>query len=391
MKRSPTDDETLVPDPAMARDAAMAYLDANYRGLVPVPMPDWYEEDRTPAGLVGASSFQYRGKEWIVAVSFPSDAPASAVNPAATVYQVTIDNEANGFVWEGEVDATGEVTERMASGYTEPPETDDDEWKVYFGKKFGYMFRYPRNCAVVSKNLDEALQVSTATTTGEGWPCLTVTHYDSDFYHPPAGTDLKQWILDWERHHDEMETEIEIAGSPAVHLITRAAPGAYAYDEYYFVKGEQLFCILIVHCGNGDWELYDAFSRVSSFPAHRRGSHKAPGRTAGRLVFWRYRRIQPIIESWTLRFVLRTNQEATMAKGDHRLSQRDVEFRQELDRKGAPGNGRRALFPPLLSTTISGHCRRTCGTGQSWSSVNGCTSSAASTRLRQRSPAPATW
>jgi hypothetical protein len=63
-----------------------------------------------------------------------------------------------------------------------------------------------------------------------------------------------------------METGIEIAGSPAVHLITKEAPGAYAYDEYYFIKGEQLFRILIVHCGNGDWDLYDRFLSSFIFP-----------------------------------------------------------------------------------------------------------------------------
>jgi hypothetical protein len=262
----PVDNETLVPEPALARDAAMAYLDANYRGLVPVPMPDWFEENRTPEGVVGGSSLQYRGKEWIVAVSFPSGAPSPAVNPAATVYQVRIDNEANGFTWEGEVSATGEVTERMASGYTEPPAVGGDGWKRFFHKKFGYAFKYPSNCAIVSGNLDEALQVSTATTTDEGWPCLSVSHDDSDFYHPPAGTDLKQWILDWEIGHDEIETGLEIAGSPAVHLITKAAPGAYAYDEYYFVKGEQLFRILIVHCGNEDWDFYELFLSSFIFP-----------------------------------------------------------------------------------------------------------------------------
>jgi hypothetical protein len=249
-----------VPDPAMARDAAMAYLAEHYRGQAPMPMPTWHQENVTAEGLVGQSAFQYRGKEWIVTVSFP------LVNPAATVYQVTIDNEANGFGWEGEVDARGQVTERAVSGNTLPPVVDDEGWERYYSKKFGYTFTYPGECAVVSKDLDEALQVSTATTTGEGWPCLSVTHYDSDFYHPPTGTDLKQWIVDWGIHYDEMDTDVEIAGLPAVHLSTKAAKGAYAYDEYYFCKGEQLFRILIVHCGNQDWDLYNTFLSSFIFP-----------------------------------------------------------------------------------------------------------------------------
>ena len=246
--------------PAMARDAAMVYLTEHYRGLAPVPMPTWSEENVTSEDLVGQSTFEYRGKEWIVAVSFP------LVNPAATVYQVTIANEANGFGWQGEVDATGQVTERAVSGDIESLLVDEDEWQPYYSKKFGYAFHFPGECAIVSQNLDEALQVSTATTTGEGWPCLSVTHYDSDFYHPPAGTDLQQWLIDWKIHHDEMGTDVEIAGLPAVHLRIKETKGAYAYDEYYFVKGEQLFRILIVHCGEQDWDLYNRFLSSFIFP-----------------------------------------------------------------------------------------------------------------------------
>ena len=249
-----------VPDPAMARDAAMTYLGDHYRGLAPMPMPAWHEQNVTDEGLVGHSTVQYRGKDWLVTVSFP------LVNPAVTVYQVTIANEAHGFEWQGEVDATGQTTERALSGDIASLLVDEDEWQPYYSKKFGYAFSFPGDCAVVSKNLDEALQVSTATTTGEGWPCLQVTHYDSDFYHPPAGTDLQQWIVDWEIHHDEMDTDVEIAGLPTVHLITKAAKGAYAYDEYYFSKGEQLFRILIVHCGKQDWDLYDRFLSGFIFP-----------------------------------------------------------------------------------------------------------------------------
>jgi hypothetical protein len=93
-----------------------------------------------------------------------------------------------------------------------------------------------------------------------------VTHDDSDFYHPPTGTDLQQWITNWDIDYDKMNTDIEIAGLPTVHLVTKEATGAYAYDEYYFVKGEQLFRILIVHCGKQDWDLYNTFLSSFVFP-----------------------------------------------------------------------------------------------------------------------------
>ena len=43
--------------------------------------------------------------EWLISVDFP------VVAPQATIYQVVVDNELSGLHWQGEVDATGEVTE----------------------------------------------------------------------------------------------------------------------------------------------------------------------------------------------------------------------------------------------------------------------------------------
>ena len=47
---------------------------------------------------------------------------------------------------------------------------------------------------------------------------------------------------------------------PALHLKTSASSMAYGYDEFFFIKGDQLFRILILHTGGQeDWDLYNAF------------------------------------------------------------------------------------------------------------------------------------
>ncbi|NIQ81384.1 MAG: hypothetical protein GTN93_25470, partial [Anaerolineae bacterium] len=65
----------------------------------------WSEENITPEGLLGSSTFQYTADGWTITVSFP------IVAPQATVFSVVAINDAIGFQWQGEIDATGRVTE----------------------------------------------------------------------------------------------------------------------------------------------------------------------------------------------------------------------------------------------------------------------------------------
>ncbi|MBL7065096.1 MAG: PT domain-containing protein [Anaerolineae bacterium] len=135
-------------------------------------------------------------------------------------------------------------------------------WNTYMSERFGYALRYPGECTVMGSNLDDAVQFA-----GQQWPVLTVRHYDSDFYHPPAGADVRQWIADRDMTYDEIDLEAEIAGLPMVHLIYEEGPGWDASDEYYFIRGDQLFSILILHTGGQqDWELYNKFLQSFTFP-----------------------------------------------------------------------------------------------------------------------------
>ena len=136
-------------------------------------------------------------------------------------------------------------------------------WNAYISAKFGYALRYPGECTVMGSNLDQSVQFADL---NKHWPVLTVRHYDSDFYHPPAGTDVRQWIADSDISYDEIDPEAEIAGLPAVHLIYEEGPGWNASDEYYFIQGDQLFSILILHAGGQqDWDLYNKFLQSFTF------------------------------------------------------------------------------------------------------------------------------
>jgi hypothetical protein len=138
----PTEAPIEVPDPARARDAALAYVAANYGDRAPAPDLAWTEETITPEGLVGGSTFQYTAAGWVVTVSFP------VVAPQATIYAVVMEDQTTGFHWEGEVDAVGQVTELVAGEI--PPAEDDPYpgWASYVNTNHGFSFRYPPTWAL---------------------------------------------------------------------------------------------------------------------------------------------------------------------------------------------------------------------------------------------------
>jgi hypothetical protein len=139
-------------------------------------------------------------------------------------------------------------------------------WESYSSGRFGYSVKYPGGAAVMGANLDDAVQFAGSAAGGGGWPVLTVEHPDADFFRPPAGTDVADWVLDFGWYHDEIGPVGEIARVPAVHLKTDASPMAYGYDEFFFIKGDQLFRILILHTGGQeDWGICRAFLASLAF------------------------------------------------------------------------------------------------------------------------------
>jgi hypothetical protein len=138
-------------------------------------------------------------------------------------------------------------------------------WEGFFNYRFGYGFLYPPDLTVL-EDQDGNVNISGPLVDNERWPCISVSTYESDFYRPPAGSSVVEWVSGFGIPYDEMEMGLEIAELEAIHLKTYASQMAYAYDEYYFIKGDRLFRITIVQCGQEDWELYNSFLRGFSFP-----------------------------------------------------------------------------------------------------------------------------
>jgi putative hemolysin len=88
---------------AEARDFLAAYLSREYRIS---PTEEWIEQDITPGDAVGSSTMRYISGPLTIVIS----ALASAPGPSTyTIDEAT--DLANGFFWQGEISAEGEVIE----------------------------------------------------------------------------------------------------------------------------------------------------------------------------------------------------------------------------------------------------------------------------------------
>ncbi|TET53520.1 MAG: hypothetical protein E3J64_03455 [Anaerolineales bacterium] len=109
--REPSDESDEVETPDAVWDTLQAVLDslaANYADDAPAVGLTWVAELVTEEGIVGYSEYELTADGWVARIGYP------IVAPSAVVYQVEIGSRDAGFSWQGEVDAQGQVTERLA-------------------------------------------------------------------------------------------------------------------------------------------------------------------------------------------------------------------------------------------------------------------------------------
>lgn len=68
----------------------------------------WAGRRVTPAGPVGHETYEYTADDWSLTVSYP------VVAPDEVTFHASVENAATGFVWEGEMDLDGDLTETAA-------------------------------------------------------------------------------------------------------------------------------------------------------------------------------------------------------------------------------------------------------------------------------------
>ncbi len=111
LSNEPSEDENtllLVTGPQAGRDVALNYIRDQYGFDLPFGANSWTEKNLTPEGVDTSAAYEYSAVDWVVSILY------RVREPTARVYKVTITN-ITGFSWEGQVEASGRVTETAVS------------------------------------------------------------------------------------------------------------------------------------------------------------------------------------------------------------------------------------------------------------------------------------
>ena len=165
----------------------------------------------------------------------------------------------------------------MISGCSGVPTKLGEDWKFYKNETYGYSFMYPSDCFFGPMPSDckdkppeqrrsECLCFLDTTNPdnvfmqaflGEGdhltLAILTISHYDTPVFNPPAGIELIAWLkVNFSGIFETIpdEANLQISGLPAVRLHSPQSPMAPSYDEIYYMQNGVLFRINMLDIDN---------------------------------------------------------------------------------------------------------------------------------------------
>jgi hypothetical protein len=173
----------------------------------------------------------------------------------------------------------------MISSCSDPAAESTSDWNTYKNEKYGYSFMYPKDCFYGPMPLDckekppeerraECLcfldgenrdNVFMQAFLGDGekpsLAAFTVSHYASDVFNPPPGTDLASWINE---NYAEMfedipeEPNMDLGGVPAIRLYSPPSTMAGSYEDIWFFQNDVLLQINLLDVDlEINRELYD--------------------------------------------------------------------------------------------------------------------------------------
>lgn len=159
------------------------------------------------------------------------------------------------------------------------------EWVVYDNEKHGYSFKYPSVCrygpllpGCKQWPPEERPEECLCFLNDEAFSCsknncillqsvkkdfpiyLEIDHFGGSLYSPPKDADLIDWLKEYFENIPDIPNA-EIDGIPTVKISTRS-PMAGHYDEYFYIKDDKLFKILI---NVENKEFYDVFFSTFKF------------------------------------------------------------------------------------------------------------------------------
>lgn len=164
-----------------------------------------------------------------------------------------------------------ESEEEEAEDEGEEALVDTSDWVTYTNEKYGFSFKHPADYTTdgcpskpcsdyVGDLTDGDNTVMQGDISEVGWPNISVMHMSSDFYNPPADTDLREWIVASFSYYDEYLSlspnyTITTSGGDSIQaydFTVPSSPQSYSQRYIYFIDDEdQLFTIQLY-----DYETY---------------------------------------------------------------------------------------------------------------------------------------
>ena len=177
--------------------------------------------------------------------------------------------------WTGEEIPVSPVEEEQSAEETD--ETAD--WKTYANDKYKYSFKYPSEynfgpCTTkpcgpfVNEEEGGDYVLLQGDISEKGWPNIEVAHYDTEFYNPPAGISLIEWLKEKSPYKESIPNDVNflIDETAAIKVHISASPQAYSSDEIYFIKDSKLFQITMLDMDSQEaQDFYNLFLSTFKF------------------------------------------------------------------------------------------------------------------------------
>ena len=180
-------------------------------------------------------------------------------------------------------------------GNDKKDETKDEtaDWKSYKNKKYGYSFKYPKDCfygpmpkyckqkppeerpaeclCFLDGENQDSVFIQSLTKDKDKFALATfsIFHPDSSYYNTSADTDLIEWLKkNFSELHKSIpdEPNMKIDGIDAVKIYTPFSGQAGSAEDIYFIKNGKLLHIYIIEVDNAEnRKLYDQILSTFKF------------------------------------------------------------------------------------------------------------------------------